>query len=122
MEETAEQREVKFKPGVGGWIVIVCSGVILRRASPHFAPRRLSSTLAGLGMGPMCFLMDHSQWVTGIASVAAFLGGMFFAYQVGKRSHKRRSEEQPHLPEMTIDQRQHEARMGWLNDHGRHRR
>ena len=120
MEETAEQREVKFKPGVGGWIVIVVVGLFCAVLLPILLLAIIINACA-FGMGPMCFLVGHS-WVSGIAAVAAFVGGMFFAYKVGKRSHKRRSEEQPHLPEMTIDQRQHEARMGWLNDHGRHRR
>ena len=121
MNEVSEQQEDKFRPGVRGWLVMFVVGLICAVLLP-IVPLVATATACGMGLGPMCFLVDHSQWVAGVTAAVALIGAMYVTYKVEQRSHRKRSEEQPLRPEMTIHQRQHEARMAWLNDHGRHRR
>ena len=119
MNETSSQRKTRFRPGFRGWVGTLAVGVICGALLP-IVPLVASATACGMGM--LCFLVDHSPWVAGITAVAGFIGGMFITYKLAEHSHKKKLEEQPLRPEMTLDQRQHEARMAWLNNFDRHRR
>lgn len=118
MNEISSQRESRYRVGVRGWFLILLAGAICAALLPILP---LVASAAVCGMGMLCFLVDYSSWVAGICGVLGFTGGMFVAYKLAAQSHKKGSEEQPVQPEMTLDRRQHEARMAWLDHQGRER-
>ena len=118
MIEGSNQQGEKFKPVAGTWVRMVLVGICCAVVFP-IVPALFVSISCGYSL--LCFLVDHSLWVAGISAAIGFIGGMFVTFKMAQHAHRKRFEDQPLQPAMTIERRKGDAWIGYLNQYGRDR-